>query len=30
MIEARRFHLWSPEFQNFVDADEAMRAEENN
>ena len=26
MIEARRFRLWSPEFQSFVDADEAMRA----
>lgn len=26
MIEAHRFRLWSPEFQNFVDADEAMRA----
>ena len=25
MIEARRFRLWSPEFQSFVDADEAMR-----
>ena len=26
MIEAHRFRLWSPEFQSFVDADEAMRA----
>ena len=26
MIEAHRFRLWSPEFQNFVDADEAIRA----
>lgn len=25
MIEAGRFHLWSPEFQSFVEADEAMR-----
>ena len=25
MIESGRFHLWSPEFQSFVEADEAMR-----
>ena len=28
LIEQRRFRLWSPEFQSFVDADEKMRKEE--
>ena len=28
LIEQRRFRLWSPEFQSFVDADEEMRKEE--
>ena len=28
LIESRRFRLWSPEFQSFVDADEEMRKEE--
>ena len=28
LIEQHRFHLWSPEFQSFVDADEEMRKEE--
>jgi len=28
MIETRQFHLWSPEFQDFVDLDEAKRKEE--
>ena len=28
MIESRRFHLWSPAFQEFVEADEAIRKEE--
>ena len=27
MIESGRFHLWSPEFQSFVEADEEMRKE---
>jgi hypothetical protein len=29
MIETRQFHLWSQEFQYFVDQDEAIRKEEN-
>ena len=28
LIEQRRFRLWSPEFQSFVDEDEKMRKEE--
>ena len=28
LIEQRRFRLWSPEFQSFVDADEKLRTEE--
>ncbi|MDE6456219.1 MAG: hypothetical protein K2L38_10020 [Dysosmobacter sp.] len=28
MIESRRFRLWSPAFQEFVEADEAIRKEE--
>ena len=28
MIERRSFHLWSPSFQEFVEADEAIRKEE--
>ena len=28
LIEQRRFRLWSPEFQSFVDADEKIRKEE--
>ena len=27
MIETRQFRLWSPKFQSFVDADEALRKE---
>ena len=27
MIESGRFHLWSPEFQSFVEADEQIRKE---
>ncbi len=27
MIETMNFKLWSPGFQSFVDADEAMRKE---
>ena len=29
MIETRQFHLWSPKYQSFVDADEKIRKEEN-
>ena len=28
LIETRRFRLWSPSFQSYVDADEEMRKEE--
>ena len=28
IIESRDYHLWSPTFQSFVDADEEIRAEE--
>ena len=28
IIESRNFHLWSPAFQEFVEADEAIRKEE--
>jgi len=28
IIESRRFRLWSPSFQEFVEADEAIRGEE--
>jgi len=28
MIETKQFHLWSPEFQDFIDMDEAKRKEE--
>lgn len=27
LIWQHRFHLWSPEFQSFVDTDEEMRKE---
>ena len=28
MIETKQFHLWSPEFQSFIDMDEEKRKEE--